>query len=440
MNTKERMDLAQWAVKQAVQHGASEAAVDVVNSRDVEIEIRAKQVDQLNDATRNYLSLTVYANKRYSSHSTSDLRKASLDRFISEAVGMTAYLSQDEYRYLPEPKYYEGQKDFDLKTFDPGYDGLTSDEREKTARVIEEAARSRSDKVITCKAGFGDSLLDAVKVHSNGFEGSSRGTVFSAGAQATVRGESDSRPSDWDWRVVRFKDQLTSPEALGFGAVDRALARLGQTKLQSGQYDAIVENRTAARLMRALYRPLRASAVQQKRSFLDGKLGEQIASTKLTLMDDPFVQSGFGSRLYDGEGLATKKRVMIDGGILKQFYVDCYYGRKLGWEPTIGSPSNVVLKYGDKSLEELIAQTKRGILIDSFIGGNSSDITGEFSFGVMGHYIENGQRVQPVNEMNIAGTLFDLFSKLDEVGNDPWVYSSWRLPSLVFKEAESSGV
>jgi PmbA protein len=99
-----------------------------------------------------------------------------------------------------------------------------------------------------------------------------------------------------------------------------------------------------------------------------------------------------------------------------------------------------VLDYGDKSLEELIAQTERGILIDSFIGGNSSDITGEFSFGIMGHYIENGQKVQPVNEMNIAGTLFDLFGRLDEVGNDPWVYSSWRLPSLLFKDADFSGV
>jgi PmbA protein len=440
MNVKQRMELAHWAVKQAERHGASEVAVDVVNSRDVEVEIREEKVDQLNDATRNYLSLTVYADHRYSAHSTSDLRKESLDKFIAEAVNMTRYLQKDEYRYLPEPKYYEGQRNVDLKMFDASYADLTSNEREKIARSIDAAARSRSDRLITCSSGFSDSLYDAVKVHSNGFEGSTRGTVFSAGSQATVRGDGEGRPHDWDWRTVRFRRDVPEPEVLGHRAVDRALARIGQKKLQSGLYDAIIENRTAGRLLGGLYGPMRASSIQQKRSYLDGKLGEQIASEKFTMIDDPFVPSGFGSRLYDGEGLATKRRVMVDKGVLSQYYVDCYYGRKLGWEPTVGSTTNLVFEYGDKSLEELIAQTKRGILIDSFIGGNSSSITGEFSYGIMGSLIEDGQRVQPVNEMNIAGNLLEFFKQLDEMGNDPYVYSSWRLPSMLFKDVQFSGV
>ncbi len=439
MNMKERMELAHWAAKQAREYGATEAAVDVVNSRDVEVEIRAQQIDQLKDATRNYLSITIYANHRYSVHSTCDLRTESLDKFIAEAVNMTGYLSKDEYRYLPEPKYYKGQEKVDLKIFDDSYDGLTPEYREKVARAIEDAALSRSDKVITVSTGFSDSLYDAVKVHSNGFEGSTRGTVFSAGAMATVQGAGETKPSDWDWRTVRFRGDMLDPEVMGRSAVDRALARIGQKKLDTGRYDAIIENRTARRLFGALYRPMRASAIQQKRSYLDGMKGKPIASPKLTMIDDPFVVSGFGSRTYDGEGLATRKRVMIDKGVLQEYYVDTYYGRKLGWEPTVGSPTNLVFEYGDKSLDDMIAQTQKGILIDSFIGGNSSDITGEFSFGIMGHLIEDGQRVQPVNEMNIAGQLLDFFGQLDEMGNDPWIYGSWRLPSMVFKDVQFSG-
>jgi PmbA protein len=439
MNMQERMDLAHWAVKQALAAGATEVAADVVNSRDVEIEIRADQIDQLNDATRNYLSLSVYANRRYSAHSTCDLRKESLSKFIAEAVSMTGYLQPDEYRYLPEPEFYKGQKDVDLKTFDPAYDGLTADYREKIARAVEKAAKGHSDKIITCKSGFSDSINDGVKVHSNGFEGKTRSTNFWAGASATVQGEGDARPSDWDWRGFRFRAEMVDPEVLGFGAVDRALAHIGQEKIETGRYDAIIEPRSAGRLIGALYSPMRAASIQQKRSFLDGKKGEQIASEKFSLIDDPFVVKGFGSRTYDGEGLATKRRVMIEKGVLKEYFIDTYYGRKLGWQPNGGGTTNVVFDYGNRSLAEIIAGTKHGILINSFIGGNSSDITGEFSIGIVGQLIENGERVQPVNEMNVAGNLVEFMMQFDEMGNDPYPYSSWRTPTLVFKDVQFSG-
>ncbi|UCD94561.1 MAG: TldD/PmbA family protein, partial [Candidatus Zixiibacteriota bacterium] len=332
------------------------------------------------------------------------------------------------------------QKDIDLQTFDGSYDSFTSKERVDIARAVEQAARSRSDKVITCTAGFSDSMYESVKVHSNGFEGSSRGTVFSAGAEATVHGEGEGRPSDWDWRTYRFRKEMVSADALGQGAVDRALAKVGQSKMASGIYDLVIENRAASRLLSSILSPMRASSIQQKRSFLDGKLGEKIASEKMTMIDDPFIISGFGSRLYDGEGMATRRRVMIDKGVLKSYYVDCYYGRKLGMEPTISSPTNMVFEYGDKSLEQLVAQMKRGILVTSFIGGNSNSTTGDFSVGIIGTYVEDGKRVKPVNEMNISGNLTEVLNQLVEMGNDPWVHSSWRRPSMYFRDVQFSGV
>ncbi len=440
MDKKQKLALARWAIDQAKQAGANDAAVNVVNSRDIEVEVREQKVDKLKESTRNYLSISVYVDNKYSNQSTCDLRESSLSRFISEAVAMAKYLSKDEFRGLPDPKWYKGQKDIDLKIYDGAYESLTSKKRVDFARAVEDAARARSDKVITCTTGFNDSEYESVKVHSNGFEGTAKGTVYSAGAESTVQGESDGRPSAWDWRTFRFLKELAAPEVMGHSATDRAVAKIGQKKIDSGVYDLVIENRAASRFLGSLIGPMSASSIQQKRSFLEGKLGEKIASDKFTLIDDPLLVSGMGSRLYDGDGIAAKRRVMIDKGVLKSFYVDWYYGRKLGWEPTTAGTTNLVFEYGDKSLEELVAQMQRGILVTSFIGGNSNSVTGDFSIGIIGSYVENGKRVKPVNEMNIAGNLTEVLNQLVEMGNDPWIYSSWRRPSMYFRDVQFSGV
>jgi len=201
-----------------------------------------------------------------------------------------------------------------------------------------------------------------------------------------------------------------------------------------------VENRSGARLISALLGPMRASAVQQKGSCLEGMLGKKIASDKLTLIDDPLLENGLGSRLYDDEGMAAKRRIMIEKGILKSFYVDTYYGRKLSWEPTVGDTSNMTFECGTKSVDEMIAQMGKGIFVTNFIGGNSNSTTGDFSYGIIGQYIENGKMVHPINEMNVSGNILDLWPKLVEVGNDPYIYSQWRRPSMYFKDVEFSGV
>jgi PmbA protein len=441
MNKKERLELAHWAVKQARKNGADNAAVDVGNSRDIEIEFRDSKLDRLKESTQNYMSLAIYASNRYSSHSTNDIRKESLGKFIEDAVAMTKYLTEDPYRTLPDPKYYKGQKDIDLKFYDPAYENVSSEQRVKIAREIEAVAVSQSNKIISCTSGYSDSFYETVKVLSNGFEGERKGTSFSAGAEVTVDDEkTGGRPADWEWVTVRkFKD-LLSPEELGKPAVKRALNKIGQAKMESGLYDMIIENRSASRLLGYMYSPLRGRSLQQKRSFLEGKLGEKIGSDKFTIIDDPFIVGGLGSRTYDGEGLATKRRVIFDKGVLKSYYIDWYYGQKLGVEPTGGSTTNIVTDYGDKSLDDMIKQMKKGILITSFIGGNSNSATGDFSIGVVGQYVEDGKIVKPVNEMNISGNLLEIWKQLTEVGNDPRIYSSWRMPSLYFEDIPFSGI
>ena len=440
MNRKEKMELARWSVDFARKSGADEAAVDLYQSRDIETEFREGKLDQLKESTQNSLSLTLYVNGRYSNHSTNDIRKDSLKKFIAEAVSMTRYLSEDPFRSLPDPKYYEGRRDIDLKINDSSYANVTSEQRVDIARQIEAIAAKQSERIVSCSAGYSDSHGESVKVHSNGFEGESESTGFSAGVEVTVDDGKGGRPEDWNWATVRFFNELPSAEFLAIGAAERALGKIGQSKIESGQFDMIVENRSVGRLLYSLYGPMQASSLQQKNSFLEGKLGEKIASEKLTIIDDPFIVKGLGSRTFDGEGLAIKRRALIEKGVLKTYLVDTYYGKKLGIEPNSGSTGNVILEQGDKSLNELIGMMEKGILVTSFIGGNSNSTTGDFSFGIVGKYVENGKIVKPVNEMNISGNLVDLLNQIEEIGDDPYMYSSFRLPSLYFKDVQFSGI
>ncbi len=440
MNNKERMELAKWVILQAQKSGAKDAAVNVNMSRDIEVEHRNQQLDKLTDATENSLKLSVYANNKYSSHSTNDLDKNALSKFIEEAVSMTKYLSEDKYRILPDPKYYQDRKEIDLHIYDPDYESVTSENRVKLAREMEATAMGISEKVVACTSYYSDSYNESTKVHSNGFEGSRRSTAFEIEIEVTVCDEKECRPNDYDTKTVRYFKDLPNHELLAQKAVKRAFSKIGQQKIDSGKYDMIVENRARASLLRALFRPMQARNIQQKRSCFEGKLGRKVASEKLTLIDDPFIEYGLGSQLYDGEGMATQKRVMIEKGVLKSYYVDNYYGKKLGWEPTIGSSTNSTYEYGDKSLDDLIAMMGTGILVTGFIGGNSNSTTGDFSYGIIGKYIEDGKIVKPVYEMNVSGNVTELWNKLVEVGNDRYIYSSNRRASMYFKDINFSGV
>lgn len=436
----DRLDLAEWTIKQAQKNGADQVAVNISNQRQVEIEFRDKKLETLNESTQNSLSIDIYADFRYSSHSTNDLRRDSLQRFIEEAVASTKYLAKDEYRSLPDPQYYDMRLAADLKIYDSSFERIDSTQRVELAEAIEAAAMAQSDQIISTTAGYSDVLFHSVKVHSNGFSGQRQGTSFSAGAEVTVKDPNGGRPEDWFWATGCFRADLPSAKILGTQAAGRALQKIGQSKIASGVYTMIVENRAGGRLLGMLTRPMTARALQQKSSYLEGMLGKAIASDKLTFVDDPFIEKGLGSRLYDGEGMAAIKRTFIEKGVLQYYFIDNYYGKKLGLPPTTSSPSNVLFDYGDSDLNAMIRDVQKGILITGFIGGNSNSTTGDFSFGITGILVEAGQLAQPVNEMNISGNAKDFWHKLAQVGNDPYLYSSWRIPTLLFEDVDFSGI
>jgi PmbA protein len=276
-------------------------------------------------------------------------------------------------------------------------------------------------------------------VTSNGFEGDTENSNYALIATVSVKG-GDGRPRARWYDTSLFYNDLVR-EGIGQKALKRALDKLGQEKLKSGKMPMIVENRVVGRtLLQPLISALSGRSIQQKNSFLIGMEGEKIGSDLFTLVDDPTIVSGRGSRHFDSEGLATVKRTILDTGILKDYYIDTYYGKKLEMKPTSGGTTNLVFKPGENDLEGMLASIDRGILVTGFNGGNSNETTGDFSFGIEGFLVENGNLTRPVSEMNITGNFKQLWKDLSAVGNDVYTGSSWRLPSLVFDNVDFSGI
>jgi PmbA protein len=434
-------ELADWVIGRTKKAGANDCKVTVSKRRIVEINYRDHKPEVIKEASTQNLYLEVFINNRFAGQSTPDFRPATLEDFITGVVGTAKIMEEDPYRTLPDPKYYTGVTDADLQLADPDYDSLTPEERHAMARAVEDACLEKGgDRVISVEAGEYDEFYEEYAKSSNGFEGSTKSTYCQAGASMTAQDEGDRRPAGYNYIVCRYRSDLPSLEDIGAEAASRTLDLMGGRKMPTTTIPVIIENRSAARILGNLVDPMSASSIQQKRSFLADKKGKSIGSRLLTLTDDPFILRGLGSQYYDGDGFPARKRDLLTEGTINEFLVDWYYGRKLGWEPTSGSISNIIIPPGTRSVDEIIRDLGRCILITGFIGGNSNSTTGDFSVGIIGKLYENGRFAQNVAEMNMADNHLNFWNKLVEVANDPWVYSQARLPSLVFDNIVVSGV
>lgn len=437
---KELFDLASWAVEIAKKAGAAASRASIDRERSVQISYREHKPENIKEASKRSLSIELFVAGRYSAQTTSDLRKEALQSFIENAVGTTRLLAEDPYRSLPDPRYYQGAASVDLQLVDPVYSSFTPEERHKIARAMEEAClQAGGDKVISVTAEEQDGESEGVLLASNGFSGYQASTYYTGFAQMTAQDAGDRRPNGYHYAVAIRRGALPAPEEIGRTAARNTLDLLGAKKIKTETLPVIIRNQDVPRVLNGLLAAMYGSSIQQKRSFLADKKGQKIASDVLTLIDDPLMVGGLGSRLYDGDGLPARRRIMIEKGVLNDFFVDWYYSRKLGWEPTTGGPANLVVPPGSRSVAEIMQDLGRGIFITGFIGGNSNSTTGDSSIGILGKLFENGEPVQSVAEMNIAGNHLEFWKKLVEAANDPWPYSSWRTPSLVFSDVVVSG-
>jgi PmbA protein len=438
MNFSELADLVISKTKKA---GANECKVSLSRRRTVEINYRDRKPEVIKEATTKNLLLEVFINKRFASQSTPDFRESTLDGFINDVVGSAKIMEEDPFRTLPDPKYYSGLSTADLMLSDPDYNQLTPEKRHLMAKTAEATCLEKGgDKVISVEAGEYDESYEELIKTSNGFEGSSKSTYFQVGASMTVQDEGDRRPAGYNYIGCRYKSDMPSLEEIGSEAARRTLDLMKGKKIASSKIPIILENRGAERVLGGLFDPMSAGSIQQKRSFLAEMKGKKIGSKLLTIIDDPFIPKALGSKLYDNDGFPARKRNLLTEGTVNEFLVDWYYSRKLGWEPNSGSISNLIIPPGTRSVDAIIKDLERCILITGFIGGNSNSTTGDFSVGIIGKLYERGHFVQNVAEMNIADNHLNFWNKLVEVANDPWIYSQARFPSLVFDGVVVSGI
>ncbi|MFH1469989.1 MAG: TldD/PmbA family protein [Pseudomonadota bacterium] len=436
--TQMLLDRAAQAVELCKAAGADDCVAAASRSRSVEFTTRNGTLEKVQESTSRSLELRIYVEGRYSAHSTTDLRPEMLQSFIADAVTLTRALQPDPFRVIPDPKLYENRPQVDLELLDEGLAALTQARREELCKAMDAAAGAH-EKAISASSTVQDGHAMLAAVSSNGFSGTAaEGDVWMV-SEVTLKDEGDRRPEAWDYMGARHLSELADPALIGGGALQRAIARLGAGKGPTGKHTLVIEPRSAGRLLSSLLGPASARDIQQGHSFWKGRLGQALASDKLTVIDDPLLVGGFASRLFDNEGISSRRLPLIEAGIAKNVYVDTYYGKKADMEPTTGSPSNKVVALGDKGLAALMAEVGEGILVTGWLGGNSDPTTGDFSFGMEGHLIEGGMRAACVGEMVATGNLMDLFKALVAVGNDPWRYSSTLAPTLVFEGVQISG-
>jgi PmbA protein len=437
----EILELCNWVMEQTLKGGATDCKVSISKRRFVEINYREKKPETIKEATTQSLWLNVYKNGKYAVQSTPDFRETTLDKFIAKACKNVDYIEKDPFRTLPPAKYIEGRKEIDLNIFDSTLGKMSPDDKHRIAREIEKSCIEHGgEKVVSVEAGVNASENENLVVASNGFSGSSKSTSIWMGASMSAQDEGDRKPSGYYWVGCRHLNDLPDTAEVGIKAAERTLGLMGAKKLKTETLPIIVENRATSRLLGGFMAGLYGSNIQQERSFLHDKKGQVVASPKLTIMDDPYIEKGFGSRLFDSDGFPTKKRTWVKQGRVEEFLIDWYYSQKLQCEPTTGGTTNLTIEAGDKSLDQLMKDVERGILVTGFIGGNSNSTTGDFSIGIIGQLFENGNPVQAIAEMNIADNHLEFWKKLEETGNDPWLYGSWVIPSLLFNDVVVAGV
>lgn len=437
----ENKNIAQWAIDTALKNGCSAARASVTVSTNSSFEYRNTQLDKLHQSSENKLYLELFVDGKYGTCSTNRLDKDELSIFIKEGIVSTRFLAPDTCRQLPETSRYYNKRQLDnLNLFDDSFFNYTVDQKLDLARSAVEEIRGTDPRIISVVGSYDDGCGAEYMVASNGFEGEIQDSVFSLTAEVALKTEGDARPeSYWYDSKLFWKDLEKS--GIARKAFERALQKIGQTKTKSGWYHMLLDNTTSSRVLSPLVSAMYGSALQQKNSFLLDKLDTKIVSDKLVLRDSPHMPCTFGSRWYDGEGVATFDQILIDNGILNTYFIDTYNGGKLNMKPTVASPSVLTLEHGLYDWAQLLKVMHNGIWVTGFNGGNTNSTTGDFSFGVEGFLIENGELSQPLSEMNITGNILDLWTNLVEVGNDPLSSNSSRqIPSLLFENVSFSGL
>ncbi len=436
------LELARKTADDAKKMGAGEVTVSVSRSSELSLVRRAGKLEQATQATSRGLSLALLVDDRYSVHSTSDMRPDAVRAFMERAIAATRVLEPEEERRQPDLALCgRGATEAELDANDDSYASLSVESRRTSAEALEaavDALPSRS-RILSATMYVSDSCDESVRVMSNGFEGGRTGTGFGAGVEMTLEEPGGRRPEATSWYSALHQSDLPTHAFIAAEAWSKAEERLGSKPAPSGRYPMMLENRVAGKILGVIGGPLSGSELHQQRSFLAGRLGTKIANSSLTIHDVPNIRRGLGSRPWDGDALVSRPMSVVEAGVLQNYYISTYYGRKLGMPATTGGRSNWVVGAGTRTPAEILADVSKCIIVTGFLGGNSNGLTGDFSFGVQGLLVEHGKVVGHVGEMNVSGNIEEVLGHLVEPANDVWTWSGVRSPSLFFDSVEFSG-
>ena len=437
--------IVETALQMAREAGAAQARIALERSVENSATVLDGRLDKTLSSSGSTLFIQLYLDGRYGSFSTNRLEESALREFIRHAAAAVRLITPDPCRQLPDPALCWKGPARDLQQYDPAIETLTPEaRRDKALSACLEILGSHR-RLLSVETEWGDNIDYSYTADSQGFAGETLQSNHTINANVSIRGRGDERPEAW-WYESGIRLDEANPEGCGRKALQRALDQLHPRKLRSGRYDIVIDNMVASKVVSPLIRALSGGSLQQRSSFLMDRLGTQVFGENFTLTDDPFVPGLPGSRLFDGDGLATARREIIARGVVNAYFIPHYYALKMGIPATVDAPS--VLRFsriGENSekvlnLPALLEQTGQGILITDFNGGNCNPSTGDFSYGIRGFRFEKGRIVHPVREMNITGNMLELWNHLTAVGDDPRTSSRWAVPSLAFEGVNFSGI
>ncbi|MBI3080377.1 MAG: TldD/PmbA family protein [candidate division NC10 bacterium] len=433
-------DLLRDLLSRARARGASAGDAVLVESDTFAVQVRLKVIDKVKQARERRLGLRLFFGQRSAITATSDLSANSLTRLLEETCAMAAATPEDPAAGLPDASALAPAIP-DLDLYDGSAFDLPLEERIAIARRAEEAALAADPRITNSEGGeFEASAARICYANTHGFLGEYRASSHTL-TVVPVAAANGQMQRDYWYSAHRRLSGLEAPEAVGRTAAARTVRRLHARKVPTQEVPVIFEPEVAASLLRTLAGAASGTAIYRKASFLAGRLGEVIASPAVTVVDDGTLPGALGSRPFDAEGLPTRRTVLVEHGVLKTYLLDTYSARKLGLASTgnagrdIGdapgvTASNFFLLPGPHPPEAILRSVDRGLLVTELIGFGVNLVTGDYSRGAAGLWIEGGEVAYPVEEITIAGNLNQMLRQIEMVGNDLVLRGRVAAPTL----------
>jgi len=434
-------DLAQDIVRRATAGGATAAECVVREGDEFSTLVRLGQVETLKESGSRSIGVRVFNGQRAASTYSSDFSRDSLDRMVKSALELAKITSEDPFGGIPEASQL-GTLPGNLDLYHEDVYSLPGPDRIDYARRAEKAALDFDPRIKNSDGGSFDAATGhKVLANSHGFVGEYRRSYCSVAAVPIAQTETGAMQRDFWYSVARTMSKLDSPEQVGKIAAERTLRRLGARKVKTAHVPVVFDPMVAASILEHIFEGINGDSVYRGASFLAGKLGEKIAGQNVSVIDDGTIPGGFGTSPFDGEGVPTRRTLVIENGVLKSYLLNTYTAKKLGLQttgnaarglagtPGIG-PGNYFLQPGPKSAKELIAGIPEGLYVTEFLGHGANLVTGDYSRGASGLWISGGELAYPVEEITVAGNLKEMFFNISEVASDLEFRGSVAAPTI----------